>query len=111
MRFLDKVRAKGINIPILPGIVPVANFKQTANFAKKAGASVPQWLAERFEGLDDDPVTRRLIAATVTAEQVFDLVDEGIDHFHFFTMNRADLVFAICHLLGVRPKREMAANA
>jgi methylenetetrahydrofolate reductase (NADPH) len=106
MRFLDKVRAKGINIPILPGIVPVFNFKQTANFAKKAGASVPAWLAERFEGLDDDPMTRRLIAATVTAEQVFDLVDEGIDHFHFFTMNRADLVFAICHLLGLRPQAE-----
>jgi methylenetetrahydrofolate reductase (NADPH) len=111
LRFLDKVRAKGINIPILPGIVPVSNFKQTASFARKAGASVPQWLAERFEGLDDDPVTRRMIAATVTAEQVFDLVDEGIDHFHFFTMNRADLVYAICHLLGVRPQREMAVNA
>lgn len=110
LRFLDKVRAKGITIPILPGIVPVLNFKQTANFARKAGAKVPQWLADRFEGLDDDPVTRRLIAATVTAEQVFDLVDQGIDHFHFYTMNRADLVFAICHLLGVRPKRA-AANA
>jgi methylenetetrahydrofolate reductase (NADPH) len=109
LRFLDKVRAKGINIPILPGIVPVQNFKQTANFARRAGASIPQWLAERFEGLDDDPVTRRLIAATVTAEQVFDLVDQGINHFHFYTMNRADLVFAICHLLGVRPTREAVA--
>ncbi|MGB8279306.1 MAG: methylenetetrahydrofolate reductase [NAD(P)H] [Methylovirgula sp.] len=108
LRFLDKVRAKGITIPILPGIVPVQNFKQTANFARRAGASIPQWLADRFEGLDDDPTTRRLIAATVTAEQVFDLVDQGIDHFHFYTMNRADLVYAICHLLGVRPKRELA---
>ncbi len=109
LRFLEKVRAKGITIPILPGIVPVQNFKQTANFARRAGASIPQWLADRFEGLDDDPTTRRLIAATVTAEQVFDLVDQGIDHFHFYTMNRADLVFAICHLLGVRPKREKVA--
>jgi methylenetetrahydrofolate reductase (NADPH) len=104
LRFLDKVRARGITIPILPGIVPVQNFKQTANFARKAGTSVPQWLAARFEGLDDDPTTRRLIAATVAAEQVFDLVDAGISDFHFYTMNRADLVFAICHLLGVRPQ-------
>jgi len=106
LRFLDKVRAKGIDIPILPGIVPVQNFRQTANFARRAGASIPSWLAERFEGLDDDVTTRRLIAATVTAEQVFDLVDQGINHFHFYTMNRADLVYAICHLLGVRPQRE-----
>ena len=106
LRFLEKARASGITIPILPGIVPVQNFKQTANFARRAGASIPQWLADRFEGLDDDPTTRRLIAATIAAEQVFDLVDQGIDHFHFYTMNRADLVFATCHLLGVRPKRE-----
>lgn len=111
LRFLDKVRARGITIPVLPGIVPVQNFKQTANFARKAGAAVPQWLAERFEGLDDDPTTRRLIAATVAAEQVFDLVDAGIDEFHFYTMNRADLVFAICHLLGVRPKVAQQAVA
>jgi methylenetetrahydrofolate reductase (NADPH) len=109
LRFLDEVKAHGINIPIVPGIVPVQNFRQTALFARRAGASIPQWLADRFEGLDDDPTTRRLIAATVTAEQVFDLVDEGIDHFHFYTMNRADLVYAICHLLGLRPKSETEA--
>jgi methylenetetrahydrofolate reductase (NADPH) len=109
LRYLDKVRAHGINIPILPGIVPVQNFKQTANFAKKTGASIPQWLADRFEGLDDDEKTRRLIAATVTAEQVLDLVDHGIRDFHFYTMNRADLVYAICHLLGLRPKSEQKA--
>jgi methylenetetrahydrofolate reductase (NADPH) len=108
LRFLDKAQAHGIDIPIVPGIVPVQNFRQTAVFARRAGASIPQWLADRFEGLDDDPTTRRLIAATVTAEQVFDLVDEGIDHFHFYTMNRADLVYAICHLLGLRPKSESA---
>jgi methylenetetrahydrofolate reductase (NADPH) len=109
LRYLDKVRAHGINIPIVPGIVPVQNFKQTANFAKKTGASIPQWLADRFEGLDDDEKTRRLIAATVTAEQVLDLVDHGIRDFHFYTMNRADLVYAICHLLGLRPKSEQKA--
>ena len=103
MRFLEKVRANGINIPIVPGIVPVQSFKQTANFAKRAGASVPTWLADRFDGLDDDPQTRRLVAATVAAEQVLDLVDRGIYNFHFYTMNRADLVYAICHLLGMRP--------
>ena len=103
MRFLEKVRAKGVNIPIVPGIVPVQSFKQTANFAKRAGASVPGWLADRFEGLDDDPQTRRLVAATVAAEQVLDLVDRGVYNFHFYTMNRADLVYAICHLLGMRP--------
>jgi methylenetetrahydrofolate reductase (NADPH) len=105
-RFLDKAYDRGINIPIIPGIVPVQNFHQTARFAQKAGASVPAWLGERFEGLDDDPMTRRLIAAAIAAEQVFDLVDAGVEHFHFYTMNRADLVFAICHLLGLRPQAE-----
>jgi methylenetetrahydrofolate reductase (NADH) len=103
-RFLDIAAAAGITIPILPGIVPVLNFKQTANFARKAGASVPAWLAERFDGLEDDPATRRLVAAAVCAEQVIDLIDRGVDHLHFYTMNRADLVFAICHLIGLRAK-------
>lgn len=103
MRYLDKVRARGINVPVVPGIVPVQNFKQVASFAKRTGASVPGWLADRFEGLDDDPNTRRLVAATVAAEQVLDLVDRGVYNFHFYTMNRADLVYAICHLLGMRP--------
>jgi len=101
-RFLEKARKAGIDIPIVPGVTAVQNFKQTANFAKKAGASVPDWLAERFEGLDNDPATRRLIAAAVAAEQVFDLLDRGVEQFHFYTMNRADLVYAVCHLLGVR---------
>jgi methylenetetrahydrofolate reductase (NADPH) len=108
-RFLDKAYDRGITIPIIPGIVPVQNFRQTARFAQKAGATVPAWLAERFEGLEDDPATRRLVAATIAAEQVFDLVDAGIEHFHFYTMNRADLVYAICHLLGLRPRAEAKA--
>jgi methylenetetrahydrofolate reductase (NADPH) len=108
-RFLDKACARGIKIPIVPGIMPVQNFKQTANFARKAGASVPDWLAHRFEGLDDDPVTRRLIAAAVAAEQVLGLAEGGVKEFHFYTNNRADLVFAICYLLGVRPVTEKVA--
>jgi methylenetetrahydrofolate reductase (NADPH) len=102
-RYLDRVRARGIDIPIVPGILPVQNFKAATNFAKRCGASVPGWIAERFQGLDDDAATRKLIAAAVAAEQVFDLVDRGVTTFHFYTMNRADLVFAICHLLGLRP--------
>ncbi len=104
LRFLDVVAAAGVAIPVVPGIVPVQNFRQTAGFAKRAGASVPRWLVERFEGLDDDPTTRRLVAATVCAEQVLDLIDRGVRDLHFYTMNRADLVFAICHLIGVRPQ-------
>ncbi len=109
-RFLDRVLAAGIDIPIVPGVTAVQNFKQTANFARKTGASVPDWLGERFEGLDDDPQTRRLIAAAVAAEQVFDLLDRGVDQFHFYTMNRADLVYAVCHLLGVRAMAEEKAT-
>jgi methylenetetrahydrofolate reductase (NADPH) len=110
-RFLDVAAAAGITIPIVPGIVPVQNFRQTASFARRAGASVPSWLAERFEGLDDDPVTRRLVAAAVCAEQVIDLVDRGVQHLHFYTMNRADLVFAICHLIGLRAKSQIVKRA
>jgi methylenetetrahydrofolate reductase (NADPH) len=103
-RYLDRIRSRGIDIPIVPGIVPVQNFRQTASFAARCGASIPQWLADRFDTLDDDPATRRLIAAAVAAEQVIDLLDRGVRDFHFYTMNRADLVYAICHLLGLRPE-------
>lgn len=102
LRYLDKVRARGIDIPVVPGIVPVQNFKQISSFAARTGAHVPDWLAARFEGLDDDPETRKLVAAAVAAEQVLDLVDRGISDFHFYTMNKAELVYAICHLLGLR---------
>jgi methylenetetrahydrofolate reductase (NADPH) len=102
-RYLDHVRKSGIDIPIVPGILPVQNFTQTKNFAARTGASVPDWLAHRFDGLDNDPTTRKLIAAAVAAEQVLDLVDQGVTDFHFYTMNRAELVYAICHLLGLRP--------
>ena len=109
-RYLDRVRARGIGIPIVPGILPVQNFKQAKTFAERCGASVPRWLAERFDGLEDDPATRKLIAAAVAAEQVLDLVDRGVSDFHFYTMNRADLVYAICHLLGLRPKAAPVAQ-
>ncbi|HVY56347.1 MAG TPA: methylenetetrahydrofolate reductase [NAD(P)H] [Xanthobacteraceae bacterium] len=108
-RYLDRVRARGIDIPIVPGILPVQNFKQTRVFAERCGASVPGWLAERFAGLDDDAATRKLIAAAVAAEQVLDLVDRGVTDFHFYTMNRADLVYAVCHLLGLRPAAKQRA--
>ncbi|HEX2728037.1 MAG TPA: methylenetetrahydrofolate reductase [NAD(P)H] [Beijerinckiaceae bacterium] len=109
-RFLDKVRGRGIDIPVVPGILPVQNFKQAANFAARAGASVPDWLAHRFDGLEQDVETRKLIAAAVTAEQVIDLVDRGVTEFHFYTMNRADLVYAICHLLGLRAQPQATSE-
>jgi methylenetetrahydrofolate reductase (NADPH) len=102
-RYLDRVRARGIFIPIVPGIMPMHNFKQARSFVTRAGTSVPDWLAAKFEGLDDDAETRKLVAATVAAGQVQKLNKHGVDTFHFYTMNRADLVFAICHLLGIRP--------
>lgn len=109
LRFVDRVREAGIDIPIVPGIVPVQNFNQVRNFAERCGTEVPQRLAARFEGLDNDVATRKLVAAAVAAEQVFDLVDRGVSDFHFYTMNKADLVYAICHLLGLRPKVDKAA--
>lgn len=108
-RYLDKVRARGITIPIVPGIMPMHNFKQARSFVTKAGTTVPSWLADRFEGLDDDADTRKLVAATVAAGQVQKLAKQGVDTFHFYTMNRADLVFAISHLLGIRPQTAQKA--
>ncbi|MCF8476067.1 MAG: methylenetetrahydrofolate reductase [NAD(P)H] [Pseudolabrys sp.] len=108
-RYLDRVRARGIDIPIVPGILPVQNFKSMTGFAKRCGTAVPAWLAERFAGLDADPATRKLIAAAVASEQAIDLLDRGVTNFHFYTMNRADLVYAICHLLGLRPAVQEAA--
>ncbi|HEY8194623.1 MAG TPA: methylenetetrahydrofolate reductase [NAD(P)H] [Hyphomicrobium sp.] len=111
LRYLEKARAAGIWVPISPGIVPIHNFNQVANFAKRAGATVPSWMARRFEGLEDDSATTHLVAAAVATEQVMGLVDEGIKKFHFYTLNRADLVYAICHLLGLRAAKTVKANA
>src|SRR3954467_9492731 len=108
-RYLDRVRARGITIPIVPGIMPMHNFRQARSFVTRAGTTVPNWLAEKFEGLDDDADTRKLVAATVAAGQVQKLAKHALHTFHCYSMNRADLVFAISHLLGIRPKNAAKA--
>ena len=109
-RFVDKVRARGIDIPIVPGLFPISNIRSVQAFAQKCGTKLSPKLLARFEGLDDDPETRLLVGAAVAAEQVSALVDQGVDEFHFYTLNRAELVYAICRLLGLgAPKAQIAA--
>ncbi len=103
-RFLDKARAAGITVPIIPGILPVTNFARVVQFCADCGTSIPPWMGDLFDGLDEDPETRKLVAATVAAEQCRALHAGGVNDFHFYTLNRADLTFAICRILGVRPK-------
>lgn len=103
-RFMDHVTSMGIDVPIVPGILPVSNFKTLKRFADACGASIPPWMAHMFEGLDDDPKTRQLVAAMVAAEMVKRLEAGGVKDFHFYTLNRADLSYAICHMLGLRAK-------
>jgi methylenetetrahydrofolate reductase (NADPH) len=103
LRFLDRCLAAGITAPIVPGIMPVSNFSQAVKFSEMCGASVPGWMARLFEGTEDDPETRRIVAAVTAAEQVRVLQANGVDEFHFYTLNRADLTYAIAHILGVRP--------
>ncbi len=110
-RYVERVRRAGIYIPIVPGILPIHNFTQVANFSARCGAHVPSWLAERFVGLEKDPQTHALVASAIATEQVLDLVERGIEEFHFYTMNRADLAFAICHLLGIRPQTGQQPSA
>lgn len=105
-RYVERVRRAGIYVPIVPGIVPIHDFQKIAKFSAATGATIPGWLADRFEGLEDDPQTRSHVAASVCAEQVLDLVDRGVSDFHFYTMNRADLVYSICHILGLRPREQ-----
>ena len=102
LRFLDLCLAAGITAPIVPGIMPVSNFAQAAKFSAMCGASVPEWMARLFEGTENDPETRRMIGMVVAAEQVRLLQANGVDEFHFYTLNRPDLTFAIAHVLGVR---------
>ena len=104
LRFLDRCLAAGITAPVVPGIMPVSNFAQAVKFSAMSGISVPGWLEHLFEGLEQDVETRRMVAAVVAAEQVRVLQASGIDEFHFYTLNRADLVYAIAHILGVRPR-------
>jgi methylenetetrahydrofolate reductase (NADPH) len=102
LRFRDRAAARGIKAEIVPGILPVSNVAQTRKFAGQCGASIPRWMDELFEGLDDKPAARQLVAATIAAELCGQLYAGGIRHFHFYTLNRAELAYAICHLLGVR---------
>ncbi len=102
LNFLNKVRKKNIKIPIIPGILPITNCKRTLEFSQSMNCTIPIWLQNMFKGLDSDPETRKLVAANIAADQCKDLVKEGINEFHFYTLNRADLSFAICHILGIR---------
>jgi methylenetetrahydrofolate reductase (NADPH) len=104
LRFRDRCAATGIKANLVPGILPITRFPQLLRFAARCGASVPDWLRSRFDGLDDDPDTRRMIAANVAIEQVQRLRQHGVDEFHFYTLNRAELAYAICHALGIRPR-------
>jgi methylenetetrahydrofolate reductase (NADPH) len=103
LRFRDQCAAAGITASIVPGILPITRFPQMLRMAQRCGAVVPDWMAHRFDGLDDDPETRRLIAAAVAIEQAQELERHGVDEFHFYTLNRSELTYAICHALGVRP--------
>lgn len=109
LRFRDRCVARGITAPIVPGILPVTNFKQLVRFAGMCGASVPDWLAAQFEGLEEDPETRKMVAASIAAEQASVLRREGVEHFHFYTLNRSDLAYAICHILGLRGQTSTAS--
>ena len=111
LRFVEQARAAGIAVPIVPGIMPVTNFAQTRRFAAMCGTSVPDSMARHFDGLEDDADTRKLVAATLAAEQCTKLADEGVEDFHFYTLNRADLAYAICHILGLRAARTPAQVA
>lgn len=110
LRFVDRARAAGIEAPIVPGIMPVSNFAGLKRFSEKCGATIPQWLVEMFDGLDDDPPTRAMVAAAVATEQCRRFADAGLREFHFYTLNRADLSVAICRALGVS-ERSLAQSA
>jgi len=111
LRYMERVRKEGINIPIAPGIMPVTSFVGMRKMADICGTTIPGRLVKLFENLDDDPATRQLIAATVAAEQCLDLAEHGVTNFHFYTLNRDELAFALCHMLGVRPKPQPAGQA
>jgi methylenetetrahydrofolate reductase (NADPH) len=105
-RFMDRVLDAGITVPIVPGIMPVSNFKQAKIFSERCGMIVPDWMSEMFEGLDDEPEIRRQVAASIASEQCLRLYQAGVKDFHFYTLNRANLTKTICHMLGVRPKKK-----
>ena len=104
LRFRDRCADIGISVSIVPGILPITRFPQLLSFAKMCGATVPDWLHQRFDGLDDDPETRQMIAANLAIEQVQKLQQHGVNEFHFYTLNRSELTYAICYSLGLRPE-------
>jgi methylenetetrahydrofolate reductase (NADH) len=108
LRFRDRIAAAGVTAPVVPGIMPVTNFKGVARMAAGSGASVPAWMARLFEGLDDDPETRKLVAAATVTELCARLAAEGVADFHFYTLNRAELTLALCRVLGVKPENASA---
>ena len=110
LRFEEKVRKAGIFIPIVPGIMPVTNFKGLARMSEQCGTRLPAWLVNHLDGLDDDPDTRRLIAVSLAAEMCAALQERGFEDFHFYTLNRADLVYAICRVLGVKEQERATAE-
>ena len=105
-RFMDKVLAAGIDVPIVPGIMPVTNFNMAKNFSERCGTTVPAWLENLFSGLEDTPDIRRHVASMITAEQCLKLYRGGVKNYHFYTLNRAELTYTICHILGIRPEGE-----
>ncbi len=110
LRFRDRAHAAGITVPLVPGVLPVTNFNSVKRFAALCGAAIPERLARRFDGLDDDPDTRKLVAAATAIELCDALRAHGVDQFHFYTLNRAELTYAICHTLGLRPGKAAAAK-
>lgn len=108
LRFRERARAAGITVPLIPGILPATNVARLKSFAKRCGAHVPSWLSDMFEGLDEDPSTRRLIAGWLAIDQCRRLSEHGVRDFHFYTLNRAELTQGICHALGIRAVREAA---
>ena len=110
LRYLERVLAAGIDVPVVPGILPVTNFAQVKRFSAMCGATVPRWMAELFEGLDEDPETRKLVAASIAAEQCRVLRANGVNEFHFYTLNRANLTYAIARILGLRPRPDESAS-
>ncbi|MCH8537418.1 MAG: methylenetetrahydrofolate reductase [Alkalimonas sp.] len=111
LRYRDRCAAIGIDVDIIPGILPVTNFQQLIKFAKLTNVAVPTWMHQAYEGLDQDPTTRNLVAANIAMEMVKVLSREGIDQFHFYTLNRSELSYAICHMLGVRSLAPSAQTA
>lgn len=110
LRFVDRARAHGITIPIVPGILPVTSYSKIHQFSRQCGAQVPAWLTHLFEDLDEDPATRNLVAAMVASEQCLQLQRAGVTDFHFYTLNRADLVYSVCHTLGLRPEKNQITD-